>query len=112
MPEVSLIETSEIPTIDRGGASLRTDLAAQTIRRACEARKSVRVTLKPEDRASGILASYKAAAHRLGIGLVVTYGPARTYTNKRGTVAQESSVLYFSFKRKPATEAAPIEAAR
>lgn len=101
MPEVSLIDTADIPTVGRGGGGARTQLAEETLRRALQQVKSVRVILSADDRASGVYGAYQAAWQRLGIGLATTYGPRRPYTNARGKEAFEPSVLYFTVKKAP-----------
>ena len=100
MAEVSLIETADIPTSGRGGGSARSRLAEETLQRALRQNKSVRVILSADERANSVGGAYRSAAKRLGVDLVITGGPRRTYVNQRGGESQEPSVLYFAFARR------------
>lgn len=102
MPEISLIETTEIPATSRGGGNVRVQLAEDTLRRVLHQNKSVRVILSADERASGVYNAYRTAAQHLGVGLITTYGERRKYSTVRGKEAYEPSVMYFTFTQKKA----------
>lgn len=102
MPTIELIDPSDTPTVRRGSASrLRVD-CTETLRRALRANQSIKLTLRPDERAASLIVNFRLAAKDLGIAVLVIGAEYRIRQNASGKDFREAGVLYIRITKAAA----------